>query len=563
MKVDKADLGVVAILLAIVLMLNAGVLGAGWRWDDTQILLHAHQYSIWQDFLRPDIWQQFSPANLTPWLIFSFEVDMTLFGLDPRAFYLHQLLAITAAAAMLYLCLTLWCHRGFALAGALVFVCGLPVMLVAEQLMTRHYIEGLVFALMALYAFVFHLRTGQRWAWAASLMLYVLAITAKEVYVPLPLVLLALSETDTQKNVLKRLQSVAPFFVVTALYALWRGYMLESVSGGYVDSSEYLSPAFISEVLVAFRRFPELLAGGGAWFLLLALAVLWGGSLYQSIRQRQVPWLALVVTLVVLLPLVPLVRSPGITLADRYLLLPWAVVSFSLAWCASRVVTSVNLRAPLPVDAARALPHLMIPLVMVVSLLHAIPVRQAVAASGKEFDVQSVFLWDHDDSVAYVPSFHAVNAFWFATGMQALKQRITGEASPVAVVDELYLTQDHVRRLFSYQSDCQCMQDISDRIPDMQSQFIERLRNDVPLSLSFSYQQGYFSWRFGPWQEGSYHVVSDRLGVLPLPPTGQLRVTLEDNVPFYLRYSSPEGWMTYSELQRVVRDGAEVNWSRN
>jgi len=87
-------------LLALTLVVNAGVFDANWRWDDTQILLHSHQYSFWQDFTRPQVWQQFSPANLTPWLIFSFEVDMILFGLTPAAFYLHQLLAIAAAGTI-------------------------------------------------------------------------------------------------------------------------------------------------------------------------------------------------------------------------------------------------------------------------------------------------------------------------------------------------------------------------------------------------------------------------------------------------------------------------------
>lgn len=550
-------------LLAWVGLLNAGVLAAGWRWDDTQILLHAHQYSIWQDFLVPQIWQQFSPANLTPWLIFSFEVDMALFGLNPTFFYIHQLLAIWAAGCLMYLCLTLWCRPLFAVGGALLFLSGLPVMLVAEQLMTRHYIEGLVFSLMALYAFVMHLRYNSRVALLFALLMYVLAVSAKEIYVPLPAVLLVLPASQWRA----RLRAAAPFFLVTAIYALWRSFMLDSVSGGYVDSSEYLSVGFVSDVLQAFMRFPALLAGSAAWVLVLVLMVLWGGCLFQSLKQGKVPWLALVIAAAVLLPLAPLVRSPGITLADRYLLLPWAVVSFSMAWCASRLAGVVNVRSPVAGDAIRALPFLaiplVIPLVIVMTLLHAFPVRQAVAASGKEFDVQAVFLWNHDNSVAYLPSHHALNAFWFATGLQTLKQRITGLSSPVAVVDEMYLTQVDVDRLFTYQSDCQCMQDVTGQIAELRAQFFDRTRESEPLSLTYSYQQGYFAWQFGPWQEGSYHVVSDRLGVLPLPASGRLRVTLEDNVPFYLRYTSAQGWVTYSALQRVVHDSPDVNWSRN
>lgn len=564
-------------LLALTLVVNAGVFDANWRWDDTQILLHAHQYSFWQDFTRPEVWQQFSPANLTPWLIFSFEVDMILFGLTPAAFYLHQLVAIAAAGLLLFMCLNLWCRAVFALAGSALFIVGLPTMLVAEQLMTRHYVEGLVFALAALYGFVMYLRTERRGALVLALLMYVLAGTAKEIYVPLPALLLLVPDGTWGR----RIKASLPFFIVTVLYALWRGYMLGSYSGGYVDSSEYLTFAFVGEVLASFGRFPVLLTGLGWPVVVLLFLGVWG--IYLA-RQRRVPWRALLVAALVLLPLVPLVRSPGIVLADRYLLLPWVMVCFALAWCVDRIIVVSNkavagnnrasskppagtassatassvTSAPAMVLAGTALP-----IILVIALLHALPVRQALATVGTEFDVQAQFLWQNEDTHAFVPSGNVLPAFWFVTGLRDLKARISGQGSPLPVVDDLYLAQRPDTRLFTYDVNCQCMRDVTGAIPERLAQHRERLRADAELSLSYRYQQGYFSWQFGPWQEGSYHVVSDTLGVLPLPPVGQLRVTLADNAPFYLRYTSPEGWITYSALNRVVRDGPAVEWSRN
>ncbi|WP_339856851.1 hypothetical protein [Pseudohongiella acticola] len=567
----KAGLGLL-LMLALVLLVNAGVIGANWRWDDSQILLHSHQYSFWQDFTRPEVWQQFSPANLTPWLIFSFEVDMILFGLNPTLFYLHQLLAIAAAAFMLYSCLRLWCLPVFAAAGAALFVLGLPTMLVAEQLMTRHYIEGLVFALVAVYAFVLYLRTAKLWTILLALLMYALAVTAKEVYVPLPALLVLLPEADWRR----RIKASIAFFALTLCYALWRGYMLDSFSGGYVSSSEYLSPAFMGDVIASFATFPVLLTGSW-WPLLVVLVVgLW---LAYAIGQRRVPWRAILIAALVLLPLVPLVRSPGIMLADRYLLLPWTLLSFSLAWCADRVIvamdqrrhnamlaghsTTANAGSGKGAGALSAAPWLVVPLVIVITLMHAVPTRGTVADIGTEFDVQADFLWRHDDSRAFVPSANVLPSYWFVTGLTDLKQRISGDGSPLPVVDDIYLAEQDVSQLFTYDAECQCMRDMSDDIAARLAGFAQRLRPDAPLSLQYSYQRGYFSWQFGPAQEGSYHVVSDTLGVLPLPPAGQLRVTLADNAPFYLRYTSPEGWITYSELHRVVRDGAAVEWSRN
>lgn len=554
------------VLLVLTLVVNAGVFDANWRWDDTQILLHSHQYSFWQDFTGPDVWQQFSPANLTPWLIFSFEIDMILFGLTPAAFYLHQLLAIAAAGLLLFLCLNLWCRAVFALAGSALFVVGLPSMLVAEQLMTRHYVEGLVFALAALYGFVIYLRTGRKGVLALALLMYVLAVTAKEIYVPLPALLLLVPDGDW----VRRIKASLPFFVVTALYALWRGYMLGSYSGGYVDSSEYLTFAFVGEVLTSFVRFPALLTGLGWPVLVLLFLGLWAAYLA---RHRHLPWRALLVAALVLLPLVPLVRSPGIVLADRYLLLPWVILCFSQAWCVDKVIVVRNKAAASNKKAATApdatpVPVMMlagtaIPIVLVITVLHALPVRQTLATVGTEFDVQGQFLWQNEGTHAFVPSGNVLPAFWFVTGLRDLKARISGQGSPLPMVDDIYLTQQPDTRLFTYDVNCQCMRDVTGAIPERLARYRERLRADADLSLSYRYQQGYFSWQFGPWQDGSYHVVSDTLGVLPLPPAGQLRVTLADNASFYLRYTSPEGWMTYSQLNRVVQDGAAVEWSRN
>lgn len=554
------------LLLVLVLLINAGVFGASWRWDDTQILLHSHQYSFWQDFLIPEVWQQYSPANLTPWLVFSFEVDLILFGLTPTAFYLHQLLAIAAAALMLFLCLTLWCRPIFAAAGAVLFITGLPTMLIAEQLMTRHYIEGLVFALISVYAFVLYLRKGKLWLFLIALLMYGLAMTAKEIYVPLPALLVILPDADWRR----RIQASFPFFALTLLYALWRGYMLGSFSGGYVDSNEYLSAVIIRDVMASFATFPALFAGA-LWPVFAALvASLW---LAYGVRQRRLPWRALMIAALVLLPLVPLVRSPGIVIADRYLFLPWALLSFSLAWCADRLAVALDwqrlnaatfdLRPWQRRTALAAAPWLVLPLIVIVTLSHAIPVRQTVMRVGTEFDVQADFLWGNDNTRAFVPSDNVLPAYWFVAGLSLLKKRISGQDSPLPLVDDIYLAAQDTTLIYTYDAGCQCMRDISDEIPARLTAYEQRLRPAAPLTLEYSYQQGLFIWQFGPWQEGSYHVVSDALGVLPLPPAGRLRVTLADNVPFYLRYTSPEGWVTYSELNHVVRDGAAVEWSRN
>ncbi len=553
MKVSK-DLFRGSLLLGLTLLLNFSVLSGNWRWDDPQILLHLHQYSIIDDFINPQVWQQFSPANLTPWLILSFEVDLTLFGMNPSAFYLHQLLALAAAAIALYWCMTLWLRRDFAFFGAGFFLLGAPSQLVTEQLMTRHYLEGLVFGLLSLTLFVRYLRSGFKSLLIGSALFYALAITAKEIYVPLVVVLPFLPEAVWRQ----RLQAALPFIIIAVGYTLWRAYMLGTLSGGYVESSEYMNSAFIESVVQSFARFPELLLGG-LWPAALIIYVLMLGFYTGLARSWLMLMLVLLSAALVLVPLVPLVSSPGITSPDRYLLLLWTMLSFSLAFFADRLIRMFA-------DRDRAAPivlvYVALPLLAIITLFHGLGTRQSVVAVADEFDEHARFIWAEDASTAFIPSDTLLPSFWFYTGLEDLKARLLDRSSPQPMVDAIYL-DNSLSELWQLDKDCLCMRDISESISQRIAAHQQHLMAQAPLSLKFDYQDGYFSWRFGPYDKGVYHVVSDVMGVIPAPATGRLRVTLPDNAPFYLRYTSAEGWVTYSTLQHIRHDAAAVNWLRD
>jgi len=560
-RVARKDLFRAGLLLGLTLLLNAGVLSANWRWDDSQILLHLHQYSIIDDFINPQVWRQFSPANLTPWLILSFEVDLTLFGMNPGAFYLHQLLALAAAAVALYLCMTLWIGRRFAFSGAVLFLVGAPSQLVTEQLMTRHYIEGLVFALLSLYLFVRYLRTGSKSLLMGSAALYVLAIAAKEIYLPLLLLLPFLPESTWRQ----RLQVALPFIVIAGAYTLWRAYMLGTLSGGYVESGTYLRSAFIIDVMQSFGRFPELLLGGlwpaVAIVYLLMLAV-------YAVLARSWLLLVMLTAALVLLPLVPLVSSPGISSPDRYLLLLWVVLSFSLVFFADRLIkmfTDLNRAAPI------VLVYAALPMLLIISLAHGMNARQPVVAVAEEFDVQAQFIWAEDTASAFIPTETLLSSFWFYTGLQDLKARLLTQSSPRPIVDGIYLEaidlkaidlEKSLAGLWALNKECKCMREVSDSIPERIAAHQQHLVARAPLFLNFDYREGYFSWEFGPYDTGMYHVVSDVIGVIPVPAAGSQRVNLPDNALFYLRYTSTEGWVTYSPVQQIRQNAAAVNWSR-
>jgi hypothetical protein len=106
------------------------------------------------------------------------------------------------------------------------------------------------------------------------------------------------------------------------------------------------------------------------------------------------------------------------------------------------------------------------------------------------------------------------------------------------------------------------MRDVSSTIVERYISHQEQLDQQAALTLDFAYQDGYFSWQFGPYEEGSYQVVSEVIGVIAAPRSGRLRVTLPEQAVFYLRYTAPQGWTTYSDAQLIVHDAPRTQWRR-
>ena len=71
---------VIVILFILTLGLYYQALSGFWRWDDGYIALHVFKHPGFDNFYVPNVWQKFSRAYLTPWIVFSFNLDLTLFG---------------------------------------------------------------------------------------------------------------------------------------------------------------------------------------------------------------------------------------------------------------------------------------------------------------------------------------------------------------------------------------------------------------------------------------------------------------------------------------------------
>lgn len=305
------------LLLALLVGLLHGYnLAGSWRWDDGAHLSFAATFTPLQYFFDPDITRLQSGANLTPWNVLFYDINLSLFGMDAAAHYAHMLLILWLTACLFYLVLRYWLPPVTAFVGPAAFLLGIPTLHVAAGLMHGHYATGLLLSLLAILGWIRHFERGGRFWLSLSVSAYLLAVTCKEVYVPLVLVLPFLPVASLRQ----RIHPWLPYIGVAMVYTVWRYLVLGRLLGGYAQGSfDY------DDALGQFLNIPSLLFGGGLTALLSAALL----CLLLSIAawRRQLAWsLVLVLAAVTLLPLIPLTAFPGINQADRYLFMPWVAL---------------------------------------------------------------------------------------------------------------------------------------------------------------------------------------------------------------------------------------------
>lgn len=556
----RGALGVAALLVLAVLLQFGHTLDAYWRGDDTAILAHALSETLPAIFFEPAAWQRLSTANLTPWLSLSFAVDAALGGFEtPSLFRLHQLGALAGLLTTLWLC---WRRSGgdrLALLLTLLFAAGLPTAHLAAELMTRHYLEGLWLSLLA---WLCYRRARERaslpWLLAAAAA-YALACSAKEIYVPLLLWLAWVEGLDLQQRGWQAwrpaLQRLLPFLLVAAAYVLWRRAMLPSLAGGYADSSRWLEPAYLRQVLAALGRLPVLLFGAATPLVLLAVLL----PLLHYLRAQPAYALTLGVgAALVLLPLLPLVAYPGLQAPDRYLWLPW------FALLAALVKPLAALRQPAG-GAVRGLAGILL-WTAAAGLLLLLTLAQRSAsraddAGQQAADLQLRFAWQQGSGVALEPDTALAATFWQWQGLATLKQLAHGSALPVLVFDEDELPT--TLPLYRYEATCHCMADVSASVPARQAAARARRDDSAPLRVTLQNRDGLLSWQFGPATSGQWQVLLQGLGRLPLPPAeAGLRTTLRAPLLLRVRHVAEDGRVSSTPLLTLPPDGSVLQWSR-
>ena len=283
-------------LIALSLAVHRTAFGGWWLYDDPQLVIEAIRQSIVSLFFRPAEYAHFATHTFTPLLPISFKLDLAFAGVAPRAFYVHQVVALTLAALLLFVLLRRYVESAFAFCGAALFLTSWAAIYAARTLMIRHYVEGLVVALAALIAF------GARRDRTAAFF-YLLALLSKEVFAPLPLLFLlqARFDEDDWPTAIRRMLAPA---ISLALFLVWR-WRMTGLVGDYAAFPTRHDFAVWPRAIWSHAIGPEPRFAALVWLVALLAIV---AAFVVRFRLRSIAFIAAIVVVGVL-PVVPLAAN--------------------------------------------------------------------------------------------------------------------------------------------------------------------------------------------------------------------------------------------------------------
>jgi hypothetical protein len=555
----RAHLAAAVILFALLAITDGGAIHAGFTADDDPgLLAYAMAHPLAQYAFDPTTWQSLSWANFTPWLVLDFNLDFRLFGIHPVGFYVHHLILVGGCAWLLYLLLQRFMKAPWAILGAILFLLSTPVTVVAYQLMARHYVTGLFFCLIAILSFLRSLApesSSHRGIWLAiSTAAYLGALLNKEIFALLPLPLFFLP----QQNWRLRVTSLVPFVGVAVVYLAWRSWMLGSPVGAYSTPGSWALPGPLSVQLVA----------------VVGLAV-WAGTFGDRPRfgdrpqngvcpqigvcpQKPPPasllLFAAAIMIATLLPLIPV--HAAVVDTPRYGLIPAAVFSAATVFILSALASGRR-------RWGRLLAWFIVGVLAVRAGEAADRESAARALQSRQTLQQDQPFWNDDGSVlvwlpATVPS-------WHVEGIETIRHlRNPAATTPQFIYDPIQLP--HLRH--GFRTLLRLQTSTGAYVPEDRAGLRQRLaiwcqqRRALPLEVNLTYDDAskVMRWHLGPETSGQYQLVVVDGGVLPVPPEHAVRL-LVSRPQLYVRYDSPGGALTYSDMLTLPRQGS-LHWSR-
>lgn len=538
-------------LAATAWLLYHPILRLWWMHDDFYHLRHLIAGRPWWYLFDVPEYRQLSRV-FTPLLFLLLDLDRRWCGLRPGCFYLDQLAVLSLCPAVLYWTLRLWLPRLWAALGAGIFLLGPVTSSLAPLLMVHHYLAAILLAALAVAAWVGALRRTGTGAWTLACLsaaLYFAASLAKEIAVPLPLLLLFLPSPGSAgilpASLAARLRLLFPHAAALVLYLLLRTAALGTLLGGYgfvaTPSDLPALPGKIAAELVGGRLSPAaalfatalaaglvslLLSGGRRALVLTALALLLAMLPVLSVSTQMEPRFAVPTWIVV---------AVAFAAGCRLVAVRWRWAGIGLALLALVAGVALN-RQDWRLRLARA------------ERMSA-ENRFLFDMNGSDFLRQPLMLAASLGELQWMK----VNAFhrpargrWFQ--------------------DDLYLCayREPLGRVWGYDDDARRVVDLTARIKNLRTRYCSSIRPAAPLRASFHVAGEKLFWDLGPYRQGEYgFVLGDGAIALAMPRHAGFQVQGFTPLPLRVKYTSPAGWTTYSpELRLALADGWSLRWRR-
>lgn len=500
-----------------------------WSGDDPALLRFVHHHPgadyLWSSAAWQELpWRVFAPLQLA-----DFQLDAALFGVaSPSGFYAHHLAVLTAAAVALHLLLRRFWGAGRSFLAVALLLAGPPLPATLLRLADRHYVFGLLLALLALHA---HLggRGGDEpppaWRRAAGALLYLAAMAAKEIYVPLLLVAILLIPGGWRN----RLRATAPWFAALAAYLGWRWALLgEPFGGAGLIAGTGGLPAAALRLPAALAE--RLLGTAGPWGWLLAAALLLATVATARAgdageRGRRMIAAALLAA-AALLPILP----TAAILAERHVLLPWLLCALLVARAAGHG------------RLGRAAAALALVAVAASSVTAGRQQVDELARQGHE----GRFALTHDAGHLLrrpaAPAYYLGDVGWLA-------RRLGTDGPAGHFADDYYLCSHDLtgHTLWAWDAARGEIVDETARAAELRAAHCGRLRDDVVLAVRFERGADGLAWELGPFDDGTWaFLVDDGRARFEVPPAGHLRGPAFAGRRVRVLYESPAGWLAVS-----------------
>ncbi len=471
------------------------------------------------------------PQHLfTPLLTASYDSELSLFALDTRAWYAIQLIELAIAAVVVFACFRLWVASFNAAGAALLFIAGVPLCNVATELMLMHYVESIALAGLSLLAFVHGLRSSRRALLLLSAFLYFAAMLAKEIAIPLPLLLCVLPERDLKV----RVRALVPHAALFLAYATWRWTMLGTLFGGYGWA--------VTNVWALIASLPMKIAGALHLAPLLIMLI----GVIAALRSRGGIALAIIGLIIAVAPIAPMAAH----MEQRFAVAPW------LWWCASFAGGCAALRPRISYVLIAAA-------VMVVLVANRQEWRAQFGSSRRMSEEGRLFFSLGPGTLLRNPLIPpaAINELkWLKEDYQ---HRPGGSGW---FYDDLFLCNGGAtgKRVWQYDHVAQSIVEVTNRIPMISRSYCRAVHQNAPLTAEFHFRDGTLSWRFGPYRDGLWRVVmGDGVQAFDLPAADAFRLGELPGISLRVRYQSPQRWVTYSpELTLDFVNHRDFQWHR-